>query len=577
MKNNYEDFSHLIQEKYRVKGKTKMLKCAVEKSIIDCCNLFEFEEFPELFRACLLNDILVTMLGNQLNVEKVFRPKRTIDLGPVENDHASFIDYIDGIGHMIADNLPEQLRELTRERNLYDDYDNFENPNALEYYYDYVPGDSMSKEEKEIFQEHEPLTYPLPVDDLTGHVKDKELGKKKLDSQHIDNYSKSEKEKFNLDSKTEFNLKHSMNKYENPYVGNRAREDKTTLQKPEADAVYKGHGSAVSTNSWSVYPANNSHKEKEHTFPTTAKSEFELNHETVMEKVDQLGQLGIRKYFPLGTNETRKIIDDHGNQLNTSQSLNSTLNKTITEPNRFNITKPVDILNKNATSASVHDNLKAAYNENIVYLQNEEINEKTSTEKRHDRIDSAKHTDKNSKVPVENKTTTLQIAPQSIVSNSEQNDERTAKSKPGFPTGAVELQTSTQTMFTPPCMYPFGYPQFPNIYNSPYRVSADNTQIFKVVAENNTPKTTQLILNPAMYPYMQIPSMAPSYFPNYVQQANASPSPTIQVSGPGGQYYMCNPIPSPANNIASIPGIEVRQQTGKLQDIVQETSLTKER
>lgn len=170
--------------------------------------------------------------------------------------------------------------------------------------------------------------------------------------------------------------------------------------------------------------------------------------------------------------------------------------------------------------------------------------------------------------------TTITNQTESVYLRNNDQDTIMVKSK-SFPTGALELQTSTQAMYTPPCIYPYGYP-YTSMYNNPYRVASENAQIFKIVPEINTPKTTQLILNPPMYPYMQIPPMSPAYFSNYVQQTNNQNAP-LQVNGPGGQYYMCNPISAPTNNVAAMPGIEVRRQMGKLQDVVQNIPTFKER
>ncbi|KAG5899669.1 hypothetical protein JTB14_015159 [Gonioctena quinquepunctata] len=177
---------------------------------------------------------------------------------------------------------------------------------------------------------------------------------------------------------------------------------------------------------------------------------------------------------------------------------------------------------------------------------------------------------------VEESTLSIQSDPSVYRSNLDGDDAR-LKLKSESPSRTLELQSNQQTMYSP-CFYPYANPYFPP------NKAADGTQLMKIVPASN-PKSPQYILNPPMYPYMQ-PAMVPplqystSYWPPMIQQGQNMPNywpPQVQpqnnnqieVSGPGGQFYVCNPIPPVTNNIASMSGIEVRRVASNMQDLLQ--------
>ncbi|XP_056642016.1 serine protease nudel-like [Diorhabda sublineata] len=105
-------------------------------------------------------------------------------------------------------------------------------------------------------------------------------------------------------------------------------------------------------------------------------------------------------------------------------------------------------------------------------------------------------------------------------------------------------------------------------YTSPYKlVPTDNNQLFQIVS-SSIPKLSAYVVNPPVYPYMQTPFVVtqPALPTNH--QNNG----VIQVNGPGGQYYICNPISGPSNvgsmNIANMPGVEIRRDAANLQDLL---------
>ncbi|XP_066138197.1 uncharacterized protein ndl [Euwallacea fornicatus] len=160
--------------------------------------------------------------------------------------------------------------------------------------------------------------------------------------------------------------------------------------------------------------------------------------------------------------------------------------------------------------------------------------------------------------------------------NSGQDDFRTKNKQ----LGATEDIQSTQQMFSNPCFYPYMSPYMPLMPN-PSRpgVAPMDPGYLKVVPASQPRAQNQpmFVLNPSMvYSIPQTfppnPFMSPSYFPQMpiqqqvpaVQPANAP----IQVTAPGGQYYMCNPIPTPTNNVAGLAQVEVRREASSLQDLI---------
>nr|XP_023023966.1 serine protease nudel [Leptinotarsa decemlineata] len=146
-----------------------------------------------------------------------------------------------------------------------------------------------------------------------------------------------------------------------------------------------------------------------------------------------------------------------------------------------------------------------------------------------------------------------------------------------------ELSNNQQTLYNP-CYYPYANP---NPYSQLYRVP-DISQLMRIVPAD-TPKSPQFVLNPPMYPYTQ-PSLVPpvqfsasqwpaqvqqaQYMPNFwPQQAQQGQSGQMKVSGPGGQYYVCNPISPVTNGVVSMSGVEIRRQASNLQDMLQNVTI----
>ncbi|XP_050314340.1 serine protease nudel isoform X2 [Anthonomus grandis grandis] len=141
---------------------------------------------------------------------------------------------------------------------------------------------------------------------------------------------------------------------------------------------------------------------------------------------------------------------------------------------------------------------------------------------------------------------------------------------------ATEDMQSHQQRFVNPCFVPYANPYV----SQPAKVgNSQDTGYLKIVSFNQ-PKIQNpptYVLNPAMY-YGLPPTSAfmnPYMFSNVYSPTVAQPPPSvplnhdqIQVAGVGGQYYMCNPIPTPSNNIAGIPGVEVRRFASNMQSII---------
>ncbi|CAH1186896.1 unnamed protein product, partial [Phyllotreta striolata] len=139
-----------------------------------------------------------------------------------------------------------------------------------------------------------------------------------------------------------------------------------------------------------------------------------------------------------------------------------------------------------------------------------------------------------------------------IAKSSDNIDSRT-RQKIDLTSASLDLQSNRQTSYNP-CL---------NMQNS-YAYANDPQQVLRIV-----PKSSPYIINPPIYPYVQSPFMLPQQFIN--QQFTNGP---LQVSGPGGQFYICNPISGPnmnpanSNNVAGLPGVEVRRESANLQELV---------
>ncbi|XP_044258893.1 serine protease nudel-like [Tribolium madens] len=126
-----------------------------------------------------------------------------------------------------------------------------------------------------------------------------------------------------------------------------------------------------------------------------------------------------------------------------------------------------------------------------------------------------------------------------------------------------EIQTSSQPKQVNPCFYPF-----PGSFISPYSppINFDPNNYGRVANIQHQPL---YIINPPMYPSVAMPYQGYGNYPN-LQTTNKYP---IQVAGAGGQFYLCNPLSVPNNNVAGLQGVEIRRMSEifNLQDSVQET------
>ncbi|XP_030766039.1 uncharacterized protein LOC115890059 isoform X2 [Sitophilus oryzae] len=163
--------------------------------------------------------------------------------------------------------------------------------------------------------------------------------------------------------------------------------------------------------------------------------------------------------------------------------------------------------------------------------------------------------------------------------NSNQQDFRNKNKFDVFPSTNEDLPTNQQAPFFNPCLYPY----MPPYVQAPNPAVTQDPGFLKVVPVSQPRFQNQpmYVLNPqtlytmpqmhappqSMYPMMmQSPFMQGFVPPNYF---GGGMSPPVQVASPGGQYYMCNPIPAPTNQVASVSGVEIRRQASDLQTLME--------
>ncbi|CAG9836716.1 unnamed protein product [Diabrotica balteata] len=142
------------------------------------------------------------------------------------------------------------------------------------------------------------------------------------------------------------------------------------------------------------------------------------------------------------------------------------------------------------------------------------------------------------------------------------------RDKGEIPIATIEMQSNGQTMFNP-C-----FNQVSQVPTSYKLVPADGNSLFKIVP-SSSPKFSPYAVNPQVYPYMQSPYIIPQQvIPMNTMNQQMQNTP-LHVNGPGGQFYVCNPIAAPnnnnngvANNIVNMPGVEVRRDASNLQDLL---------
>ncbi|KAL1501397.1 hypothetical protein ABEB36_006721 [Hypothenemus hampei] len=117
------------------------------------------------------------------------------------------------------------------------------------------------------------------------------------------------------------------------------------------------------------------------------------------------------------------------------------------------------------------------------------------------------------------------------------------------------------------------------IFSNPCFNSPKDPGLLKVVSMSQARAQSQpplFVLNPSLFYNMPPTGTSGSYFPNLyyppmppmpqtIQSITANPP--VQVTAPGGQFLLCNPIPTPLNSAAGVPQVEVRRNTGNLQDL----------
>nr|CAI5852171.1 unnamed protein product [Callosobruchus analis] len=246
----------------------------------------------------------------------------------------------------------------------------------------------------------------------------------------------------------------------------------------------------------------------------------------------------------------------------------SQLNSTLLKNNKYGLdfSAPKDVeLNFNSTST---DRSMASPQNKSSARQRSEANHRTvpilSFWATDDATTSYKSNKSHSKVVVQTIESSTQPAKVRSRLNEEDNHQKT---KLDF-SATTDFQSNQQIMVNP-CFSTYNpYLQQQMKQTFPF----DGSPFLRVVPMS-LPKMPQYMLNPQMYPYMVQPSyMSFAVPPPYMSPLQTTPTQqqgtAVQVTGPGGQYYMCNPISTPGNNIASMPGVEVRRTASNLQDLL---------
>lgn len=118
-----------------------------------------------------------------------------------------------------------------------------------------------------------------------------------------------------------------------------------------------------------------------------------------------------------------------------------------------------------------------------------------------------------------------------------------------FQSGTADTQGKLVNCFSP----------YPPPFTSPYRTPFDNNPMYPFP---NIPQQQPLyVINPPMLPYIPVQyhnyGYQNSHMPQQPYFSNTNRIP-MQITGPGGQYYICNPINPSTSAIAGLPGVEVR-------------------
>ncbi|KAH1029281.1 hypothetical protein HUJ05_002542 [Dendroctonus ponderosae] len=174
-------------------------------------------------------------------------------------------------------------------------------------------------------------------------------------------------------------------------------------------------------------------------------------------------------------------------------------------------------------------------------------------------------------------TTQPSLRQETELSRSQSENMRAASNSEDFrlktkQVSAMEEMQAVQQAYTNPCFYP---PYMGVLPSSGQSGAPMDSGYLKVVpgAQARSQPNPMYVINPPMF--YSVPPSQSGYFlssNSYIPQGRLvmTPSPPIQVSSSAGQYYMCNPIPTPSNNIVGLSGTEVRRESANLQDLIGE-------
>ncbi|XP_060524589.1 serine protease nudel-like [Cylas formicarius] len=161
--------------------------------------------------------------------------------------------------------------------------------------------------------------------------------------------------------------------------------------------------------------------------------------------------------------------------------------------------------------------------------------------------------------------------------NAQQDNFQPKTKLDGFATGSEDIQSNQQSYINP-CFYPYFSPYMP-----PVKIGMPQDSSYLKILPVSQPKTQQhpmYVLNPPMLynmPQPIIQNYAPPLsqqvqygaYTNAVQSQYTAYNSPVQASAPGGQFYLCNPIPTPTNNIAGVTGVEIRRDASNLQTLLE--------
>lgn len=505
------------------------------------------EEFPELIEMCTVKeglDLTVLTFDADRNIQRV---KRNFDadenIVPVLSKSGKILDqYIDDFGNLVSQHLPEILEQVPEYEY---DYQNVGEPHEVYY------NDNDYNSPNGIH--HPELDYYLNLNSNTD------------ENIHLDRESQNLVQKTNNGQFEDENvLKTSRIPIEESFILNDMMH---TSQKTPSLPNYK------------VLLPPLTQPTTESLTPTEildTHTKFKAISSTNV-KTDLLNSLAPVK------NEPRIQVTAEVNKYKDSYTVDHTprhsnFSEFLNDPNTFeDIKKTTDNFSKITIQqhAAQHPPLPVKEVETSTSLTSTQNPENFETTKQ-DILDNKTQTGisvQDTKEFIESIALQTSNLPQNDILHTRANTqgELIVKPKSDFPV-ISEFQSPQQQTFANPCFFPYQY-AYPNPYAVPYKMSSpfEGSQVLKIIPMD-TQKAAQYVVNPALYSYIQMPvtqSSPSSFIPSVQQPITNNP---IQVSGPGGQYYICNPIPQPTSNIASLPGVEVRRGSENLQEVLENFS-----